>query len=106
MARAKVVHSEDACEIVFEGNKFKKHEPHTGVITFPGGHVEVTRCSDNTYWAHISITDGTGDHSKDGKIIKSRFDYNYETAQKMDKNVVPIPEEQGIEHIAIRIAKQ
>lgn len=103
MARAKVVHSEDACTIIFEGNKTSP-EPAFGIIKFPGGHVEVTRCDNGTYWAHISIKDDTGDSSKNGKIVKSRFDYDYETSIKMNKNVVPIPEEQGIEHIAIRIA--
>ena len=104
MARAKVVHSEDACTIIFNGDK-SKPEPHTGVILFPGGHVEVSRGSDNNYWAHISIKDHRGDCQKIGKIVESRIDYNYETSLKMNKNVVPIPEEQGIDHIAIRISK-
>ncbi len=105
MARAKVVHSDDACTVIFKGDKLKEAEPRYGIIKFPGGHVEVTRCDDDTYWAHISIVNDTGDYSKNGKIVQSRFDYDYETAQRIDKNVIPIPEEQGIQHMAIRIKK-
>ena len=48
MAKATVVHSDDAATIIFKGDR-RRPEPSTGIIKFPGGHVEVTRCSDNTY---------------------------------------------------------
>ena len=56
MAKAKVIHSDDSVLIDFKGNK-RSPEPATGVIKFPGGHVEVSRCTDGTYWAHIEVVD-------------------------------------------------
>ena len=49
MARAKVTHSDDAVQITFNGDK-RNPEPSTAVVKFPGGYVEVSRCSDGTYW--------------------------------------------------------
>ena len=83
MARAKVTHSEDACMITFKGNN-KNPEPSTGIIKFPGGHVEVSRCSDGTYWAHI-VAD------KAANIVNSRVEYN--------NNLIGIPEIKQHEHL-------
>jgi hypothetical protein len=30
-------------------------EPSMTVVRFPGGHVEISRCSDETYWIHTTI---------------------------------------------------
>jgi len=69
MAKLKnIVHSKDACTLIFKGNE-KIPEPSLGVIKFPGGFVEVSRCSDGSYYAHIS-----SDCSDN--IIDSRIDYN------------------------------
>ena len=65
-----IVHSEDACTIIFEGEKTTP-EPATGIIKFPGGHVEVSRTSTGTYWAHIAV-----DHYDN--IKDSRIDYDCE----------------------------
>lgn len=96
MARAKIVHSQDACTIIFKGNK-NSPEPTLGVIKFPGGHVEVSRCSDGSYWIHINV-------SNSKNIVSSRIDYDHETYLKTKGNIPPIPEEQGIEKIAIKIS--
>ena len=66
MAKAKVTHSQDAVQITFNGD-IRDPEPSTGVIKFPGGHVEVARCSDGTYWAHIAVVSGVN-------IIDGRID--------------------------------
>jgi hypothetical protein len=90
MARAKVIHSQDAVMIKFKGLK-KNPEPSTAVIKFPGGHVEVTRCTDGTYWASVEA-----DESK--LIIDGRID--------TDSVTKPVHDLQGIDEInriAIRI---
>jgi len=95
MARAKIVHSTDACTIIFKGDP-STPEPCTGVIKFPGGHVEVTRTTDGQYWAHIEVTNPAN-------TVDSRIDYDHATWVKTGGKIPPIPEEQGVKHIAIRI---
>jgi hypothetical protein len=93
MAKAKVVNSTDGVTVIFNGDK-RYPEPTTGVIKFPGGHVEVSRCSDGTYWAHIAVTDGSD-------IVAGRIDRSdrVDAVESMDS-----PE--SINHIAIRIARK
>jgi hypothetical protein len=61
MARAKVTHSGDSVQVTFNGD-VRSPEPSTGIIKFPGGWVEVTRCSDGTYWAHLEVAPGATVH--------------------------------------------
>ena len=98
MAKAKVVHSEDACMIIFKGNP-KKPEPRTGVIRYPGGHVEVTRTSDGSYWVHLAVDDAVN-------IINSRIDYNYEKWCETNGEILRVPKEGNIKKIAIRVKGQ
>lgn len=94
MARLKnIVHSEDACTMIFNGNP-KSPEPSLGVIKFPGGHVEVSRCSDNTYYAHIEVNDTV-------EVVASRIDYEWPHSQ--DHGIKDIPDHNKIRHIAFRI---
>lgn len=91
MARAKVTHSSDAVQITFDGDR-QNPEPSTGVIKFPGGHVEVSRCSDGTYWAHVAVVSGAN-------IAEGRIDRSDRVCavEKMD-------EAETITKIAIRVA--
>lgn len=95
MARAKVTHSDDAVQITFLGD-LRNPEPSTAVIQFPGGHVEVSRCSDGTYWAHIAVVDGAN-------IVGSRIDRAnaYELGAPA---VEDMPHAKAINHMAIRIS--
>lgn len=94
MAKLKnIVHSDDACTMIFKGDK-KTPEPSLGVIKLPGGCVEVSRCSDDSYYAHIVV-----DKSED--IIESRVDYNYEYSQT--HGIPDIPDMDKIEKLAIKI---
>ena len=95
MAKMKVIHNEDCCMIIFKGDK-SNPEPHTGVIKFPGGHVEVSRCEDGTYWAHIVADESVN-------IIDSRIDYNYEGYQKSEPRIPQIPMKEHIKKMAIKI---
>lgn len=91
MAKAKVTHSDDAVQITFKGDR-RNPEPSTGVIKFPGGHVEVTRCSDGTYWAHIAVIDGLN-------VVEGRIDRSYGA-----QSVQSMQDADKVQHIAIRVA--
>lgn len=91
MARAKVVHSEDAVTVIFEGDK-RNPEPTTGVIKFPGGFIEVSRCTDGSYWVHTAIEDPT-------KITESRI--TFDTAPM--PAVIDIDNFQQLKQIAVRV---
>lgn len=96
MARAKVVHSEDACTIIFAGDK-SSPEPSTGIIKFPGGFVEVARTSDGKYWTHITI--------EGGKIESSRYDYIYEKWLENEGKIPPLPNDSDINHVALLVGR-
>lgn len=72
MARAKVTHSTNACTIIFEGDPASP-EPEHGIIKFPGGHVEVARTSDGSYWCHLR-RDSDADAFE---VVGSRIDYDH-----------------------------
>jgi len=95
MARAEVVHSDDACTLVFKGDK-RKPEPSTGIIRFPGGFVEVCRTSDGTYWVHAH-RDGSA------KIVGSRVDYNYDGQKILGVGVPDLPQEAHVMGLSLRI---
>lgn len=91
MAKAKVTHSQDAVQITFKGDP-RNPEPGTGVIQFPGGCVEVSRCSDGSFWAHISVVDGAN-------IVTGRIDRD----GRVDA-VEDLPDAHQINHIGIRVS--
>lgn len=95
MARAKVVHSDDAVTIIFKGDP-KNPEPGSAIIKFPGGHVEVTRTSDNRYWAHVNVEESSN-------IKESRIDYDFEGYTKSEIKIPDVPNAENIQHIAILI---
>lgn len=103
MARAEIVHSDDAVAVIFRGNP-RRPEPSTGVIKFPGGHVEVSRASDGTYWVHVERNTRINDPDSDvlGVITESRIDHTYEARAR---GIPPMPAHQDIQHVAIRIAR-
>ena len=52
-------------------------EPGEFYIHFPGGQLGVTRCTDNSYWAHFVLEDEKSDGSgreKKSDIIDARID--------------------------------
>ena len=104
MARAEVIHSQDGCTIMFRGDP-KRPEPSTGVIRFPGGYVEVSRCSNGDYWAHVhTFTNGAPDEeSPAGRVVESRLTHTHEHAAE---GIPPLPAADRIQTIAVRIARQ
>lgn len=95
MDKAKVVHSDDAVLIKFNGDR-KNPEPGTAVIEFPGGHVEVSRTQDGQYWAHVEVTDPQN-------IQRSRIDYTHEGYVATGCSIPEIPHADKIRHMAILI---
>lgn len=96
MAKAQVTHSEDAVQITFKGDK-RRPEPSTGVIKFPGGHVEVSRCSDGSYWAHIEFADPKNN-------AESRIDYSWDQNEhESPVSVGDMAHADRIQHIAVRV---
>lgn len=91
MARANVTHSQDAVQITFRGDR-RNPEPGTAVIQFPGGHVEVSRCSDGSYWAHLEVVDPRN-------IVDSRVDHVYGAPRA----VTDLPNAELIKKMALRI---
>lgn len=86
------------------GDKTKKVESATHIIEFPGGAVEVSRCEDGSYWAHIIVNrrqfadgDGDGLTSARGEIIGTRIEH------ANGSGVQDLPNETEVEHVAILI---
>ena len=90
--RFKVVNSEDALTVLIEGDR-RNPEPSTVVVKFPGGHIEVARCSDDTYWAHIQAVDCSN-------IVAGRIDYRHGAS----RSVTDLPEAALVQKLAIRVA--
>ena len=95
MAKAKVVHSQDAVTVLVKGDP-RSPEPGTSIIKFPGGNVEVTRCSDGkTYWAHISLDEET-------EILDSRLGYYY-GENEVTRHIHDIADHEQIRQLALRV---
>lgn len=75
-------------------------------MKFPGGHIEVSRHSDGSYWVHCARTTAIGDPDADvlGEIVESRIDYTHEAYLKHGKSVPSMPAAEDIQHFAVRIA--
>lgn len=104
MAKAKVVHSDDAVAVIFEGNP-KRPEPTMGVIRFPGGFVEVSRCSDGSYWAHLKLDNGNLS-SPEYEIADSRVDYDYEGQVEKGNGILDVPDAEHVVKLAMRIRRR
>lgn len=70
----------------------RRPEPSTAVIKFPGGHVEVSRCSDGTYWAHVDVV-------ASANVVDSRIDYEHGAEQ----SVRDMPDPELVRKLAIRV---
>ena len=106
MARCQVTHSDDACCIDIRGD-IRRPEPSTAVIRFPGGHVEVSRHSDGSYWVHVGRNVRINDPDADvlGHVVDGRIDITHAAQAAYSANVLPMPAAEHIEHLALRIAR-
>jgi hypothetical protein len=80
----------------------KRPESAQHIIEFPGGAIEVSRCSDGSYWAHIIVHQGEvleetkGRTSARGKVIGSRV--------QRDSGLADIEDTDTVTQIAVLIA--
>lgn len=88
------------------GDKTTRPEPATHIIEFPGGAIELSRTSDDNYWAHIIVNrdfalpdDCEGLRAAYGEIVGSRIDYEFPA----DPHIVEIPQADQVRQIAILI---
>lgn len=85
------------------GDKTEKVESAQHIIEFPGGAIEVSRCTDGSYWAHIIVNHGFGDADGDGmntavgEVVGSRIEHQNGTGP------ADLPNEKAIEHVAVLI---
>jgi len=83
------------------GDQTKKIESAQHIIEFPGGAVEIARCDDGSYWAHIIVNRGFSDgdcegmSSARGEIVGGRID--------CAAGVIDIPGADSLTQIAVRI---
>ena len=67
-------------EFTWHGDPAIKNEKPLTVVYFPGGIVEISRTSDNRYWAHIMVNHPealkarTGSTVGAGKVVDARID--------------------------------
>ena len=88
--------------IYIKGDKTEP-EPQEFYIHFPGGQIGVSRCTDGTYWAHLSLEDEKEDGSgriKKSNIIDARIDCKDLHINEMDIGDMKRPD---CYHIAIKI---
>lgn len=92
-------------KIVLLGDKTKRPEAAQHIIEFPGGAIELSRCSDGNYWAQIIVNKGQEIDDCKGlfqcraDIVDSRIDYEWPA----DPNIVPIADQSQVQQIAILI---
>ena len=85
----------------------KKPEPDMFLVRFPGGHVEISRTSDNDYWAHVvsylkDDGDVVADESVPGVFSDCRIDCKGKHAGEMDRGDFARPDAY---HVAFRVTR-
>ena len=93
---------EKAMGVKLEGNP-KKPEPIYFRVKFPFGDVDVTRCSDNTYWVHVRINkpdDGDDPNRPFGKFIDARIDLTTKHANETNTGDFKDP---NMYHMAVKV---
>ncbi len=84
--------SEDALTIHVNGD-VRRPEPTHLIIKFPRGHIELARCSDGSYWAHL---EGDDAHT----VIDSRVEYDHEGY--LEHGIKPIPSQDQIKKLGVK----
>lgn len=98
----KLTRSEDALTVTIEGD-VRNPEPTHAIIKFPGGVVEVARCSDGSYWAHLS-RDPHAEYADEFEVVASRVEYGYPEA--LFHGVGTIPAQDRVDKLAVCIARK
>jgi hypothetical protein len=80
---------------LFGDKDVRLEKPYT-IVRFPGGDVEIARCSDGTYWVHVAKRDG-------GKIVRARLDAEARYADAANACINREIEEGDVKHIAFLV---
>lgn len=88
------------------GDPKRTPEPETIRVYFPGGEVELTRCSDGDYWVHVKRTEAEeakwNDDAEEGAFKGARLDQRSKSASDSDLGDFEAPD---LYHVAVRIGK-
>ena len=82
--------------VVLHGDR-NRPEPESFRVHFPGGHVDISRCTDGTYWVHIG-TPRADFASPDGEPMGEIFDMRIDR-----ESGVETPVYGGAYHVAARV---
>lgn len=106
MPRLKLESFGTDCEgIRLKGNP-KNPEPDHTRIAFPGGDVDVVRCTDGSYWVHIRVNHIDGDGDPDAvmaEITDARLDIIGRHTSDIDKGDF---DADGLYHLAVRVSRE
>lgn len=95
----------DVLGVRLEGNP-SKPEPIYFRVAFPGGDVDIARCSDDTYWIHVRVNrpeDLTGQgFGEVGKLTDARIDIKGKHASECNAGDFADPD---LYHLAVRVAR-
>jgi len=82
----------------------KKPEPDHFRVNFPGGDVDIARCTDGSYWVHVAVNRrGNGGHDPEraeGQIKDARLDIIGKCAADCDAGDFG---HEGLYHLAVRV---
>lgn len=88
------------------GDPTRRPEPETVRVSFPGGDVDVVRCSDGSYWVHVRVDSEADVRSKAadvaGKLVDARLDVRSKHASECDAGDFAHPD---LYHLAVRVAQ-
>ena len=89
------------CKVILLKGDKKNPESGQHIIKFPGGYIELTRTTDDEYWAHIGVNkkqilEDDVVQAKRGFVVDSRIDYT-------NGNILDMINFPDIQNIAVRI---
>lgn len=91
----------DATTELFGDTKRKPEKPYT-IVLFPGGSVEISRCTDGTYWVHVATKREHG--QPNGRIVNARIDAAQRYCDESNAMLRAEIEKGDVKHIAFLIA--
>ena len=102
MKKLEVQGNNSVHHVYVRGNKYQEPEPEEFYVHFPGGQIGIARCSDNTYWAHITTDDTapSGENiQQQSNMVDARIDSRGLHASEMDIGDMARPD---CYHVAVK----
>jgi hypothetical protein len=101
---------DDVLGVTLEGNP-KKPEPNSFRVQFPGGNVDIERCTDGSYWVHVLCNQREKTIDREGPESGVQYAYFSEARMHMttkhtcDANLGDF-ENPGLYDVALRIVRE